>query len=226
MTSVLLIEDHDLLATALRTAIELQPDLHVVGVAATLADGVDLAAGTRPDVVISDRHLPDGHLEAHLAALIAASPGSRVLVMTGWPTEHVLRATLESGAHGVVTKDQPLDQLIDATRLVAAGQVSVPSWLLSLLVGEDRRSTAPAGRLTRREVEVLEMLAAGTGTAEIAGQLNLSINTLRNHLASAMSKLRVNTRIAAITEAVRLGLVVPRLPDVTAARAASGGARW
>jgi DNA-binding NarL/FixJ family response regulator len=226
MTTVLLIEDHDLLATALEAAIGLRHDMTVVGVAATLEAGIEQARATRPDLVISDRHLPDGDLELSFERLISASPSSRVLVMTGWPTEHVLRAALECGAHGVVTKDQPLDELIDAARRVAAGQVSVPSWLLARLLGTERRAGTRAGCLTRREIEVLELLAAGRSTVEVAQQLHVSIHTMRNHLASAMAKLGVSTRMAAITEAVRLGLVVPPLPDTTAARATAGARSW
>ena len=221
---VLIIDDHELLGTALAAALEQQGPMEVTGRATSLAGGVDAAGRLRPDLILTDRRLPDGDADEHLQRLRQASPTSRLLIMTGWLTERSSLAALDAGAHGLISKAKPVEDIIEAVRQVMAGNLVVPSDLASALLQRTYGSSTAAKRsdLSRRELDVLEELAHGHSTAEAAARLCISAHTLRNHLARAMLKLGVHSRVAAVSEAIRLGLVSPHLPvTVAAGRVAS-----
>lgn len=219
---VLVIDDHQLLASALVAAFEQDGRATVVGTCSSLADGVRCTAATAPDVVLTDRRLPDGDVDQHIGQFLAASPRTGVLVMTGWATERSSMAALDAGARGIISKARPVEDIIDAVGRVAAGDLVLPAELASSLLVRDGRSR-PSSRcdLSRRELDVLEALACGESTAEAALRLCISSNTLRNHLARAMLKLGVHSRMSAVAEAVRLGLVAPQLPSSDLAWAGS-----
>lgn len=220
---VLVVDDHSLLATALVAAFEQDGRARVVGTALTIAEAERAARLLAPDVILSDRRLPDGDADQHIDRLTAASPGTHVLLMTGWPTERSSMAALDGGARGVISKARPVQDIVDAVGRVAAGDLVLPVELAKGLLQRDG-STSGASRadLSRRELDVLEALACGESTAEAADRLCISSNTLRNHLARAMLKLGVHNRVAAVSEAIRLGLVAPQLPRLDVADAAAG----
>jgi DNA-binding NarL/FixJ family response regulator len=133
--------------------------------------------------------------------------------MTGWPTERSSLEALDAGVQGIISKAQPVAQILDTISRVVAGDLVVPSALTHLLLARSGRSdTRRSNELSRRELDVLEALACGTSTIEAARRLCISHNTVRNHLARAMLKLGVHDRLAAVAEAIRLGLVAPTLP--------------
>lgn len=210
---VLLIDDHELLSSALAVAFGQDGRLEVVGTASSIAAGLTAAARLRPDVILTDRRLPDGDADQHVAALLEASPDSRILVMTGWPTDRSTLAALEAGVHGIISKAQPVERIIDAVDRVACGELVVPAEVARLLLNRPGgRGTVRPDALSMRELDVLEALARGLSTSSAAAELCMSENTLRNHLAKAMLKLGVHDRLAAVSEAIRLGLVAPALP--------------
>ena len=220
---VLVVDDNALLASALVAAFEQDRRATVVGTAATLAEATRLARALAPDVILTDRRLTDGDADQHVDELRAASPSSQILIMTGWATERSTLAALDAGARGVISKARPVDDIIDAVGRVIAGDLVLPVEIAATLL---QRSGGPKSGaridLSRRELDVLEALACGESTVEAAARLCISSNTLRNHLARAMLKLGVHTRMSAVSEAVRLGLVAPRLPCAASSGGPSG----
>lgn len=205
-TTIVLIEDQQVLAGAIQRSLAGLGDLQVLGVASSLAEGVDLVATATPDVLVSDFRLADGDIPDRLPEVLERSPGTRVLVFTGWPDESSFLEAMAAGAAGFLDKSAPFEDFIDAIRRVAAGEVVVAPRFLPALT---RRATSPkdASALSRRELEVLQLLAEGRSTADVADQLILSVNTVRNHITHLMAKLGVRSRLEAVNVAVRRGLI-------------------
>ncbi|HEX4868289.1 MAG TPA: response regulator transcription factor [Acidimicrobiales bacterium] len=216
---VVVVDDHELLSSALEIALGIGGGFEVVATASTLAAGCAEVARHRPDVILTDRRLPDGDVDQHVRELVEASPTSRILLMTGWATERSSLAALEAGAHGVISKAEPIQRIVEAVGRVAAGELILPAEIAERLLG--RRSTRRRNELSARELDVLEALASGEPSALAAARLCMSQNTLRNHLSRAMLKLGVHDRLSAVTEAMRLGLVAPRTPAASASTEAS-----
>lgn len=210
------VEDHALVGTALCRTLSGVPDVDVVGMATDLRDALELLAGTRPDVALLDLRLGSDLVVDHLRALTEASPATRLLVLTGWPTEHGLDQALAGGAVGLLSKCQPLQELVDAVRHAHAGDLVVCPDLLPALV---RRAVAPdPSPVDDGEVAVLSLLVDACSTREIAEALCISQHTVRHRIASSMAKLGTHNRVEAVGEAVRRGLVLPVEPTLTAGR--------
>lgn len=211
--TVLVIDDHELLSSALRAAFAQDGRSEVIGTAATIEDGLKAVTSMQPDVILTDRRLPDGDMDERVSELREASPNSLIVMMTGWPTQRSCLAALDNGVHGIISKAQPVAQILDTVVRVVAGDLVVPSSLTPVLLARSGRSdTVRRNELSRRELDVLEALACGESTIDAARRLCISNNTVRNHLARAMLKLGVHDRLSAVAEAMRLGLVAPRLP--------------
>jgi DNA-binding NarL/FixJ family response regulator len=205
-TTIALIEDQQVLAGAIQRSLSALPDLALVGVATSLDEGVALVGESTPDVLVSDFRLADGDIPDRLPEILDRSPGTKVLVFTGWPDESSFLEAMGAGATGFLDKAAPFDDFIDAIRRVAAGEVVVAPRFLPALT---RRATSPkdASALSRRELEVLQLLSEGRSTAEVADELILSVNTVRNHITHLMAKLGVRSRLEAVNVAVRKGLI-------------------
>ena len=204
--TVALIEDQQVLSGAIQRSLATLPDVRVVGTATSLAEGVALVEASTPDVLVSDFRLADGDIPDRLAEMQERSPDTRVLVFTGWPDEGSFLESMAAGAVGFLDKAAPFDEFIDAIRRVANGEVVVAPRFLPALT---RRATSQkdATALSRRELEVLQLLAEGRSTAEVAEELILSVNTVRNHITHLMAKLGVRSRLEAVNAAVRRGLI-------------------
>jgi len=205
-TTVALIEDQQVLAGAIQRSLAALPDLRLVGTATSLEDGVALVDRSAPDVLVSDFRLADGDIPDRLREILERSPATKVLVFTGWPDESSFLEAMAAGASGFVDKSAPFEDFIDAIRRVASGEVVVAPRFLPALT---RRATSPkdATALSRRELEVLQLLSEGRSTAEVAEELILSVNTVRNHITHLMAKLGVRSRLEAVNVAVRRGLI-------------------
>lgn len=204
-TTIVVIEDQQVLSGAMRAALDKSDDLRVVGTAASLADGVAQTERHQPTVVVSDFRLGDGDIPDRLPDLLRVSPGSHVLVFTGWADESSLVRAMSAGARGFVEKTTPFEDLLHAIRRVAVGEVVVSPRLLPVLTR--RAAGGDEESLSRRELDVLEGLAAGHSTAEMAESLHLSVNTVRNHLARLFDKLGVHSRLDALRVGVERGLI-------------------
>jgi DNA-binding NarL/FixJ family response regulator len=204
-TTVLIVEDHAMVAAGLAALLGDEPDLRVVGQADSVASAVSMSAALRPDVVMMDFRLPDSSGGSGIAAVLRASPGSTVLAVTASREDEALTAVVDAGAMGFVHKDAGADELVTAIRTVAAGGGHFSRSAVARIVqgrrDDDRRS------LSGREVEVLQALADGASVGQIATTLHLSQHTVRNHIRSAMGKLGVHTSLEAVISAARGGLV-------------------
>lgn len=201
---MVVIEDQGVLAGALRSAIAASTDMRVSGVATTLDEGIELVRRRRPDIVVSDYRLPDGDLPDRMPEMLALDPAPRVLVFTGWSDEASLVRAMDAGASGYVDKAS-FDDFLDALRRVAAGEVAVSPRLVSLLTR--RAIAAPGTVLTARELEVLELLARGASTEQIADALIVAANTVRNYITRTLAKLGAHSRLEAVRIGVEQGLI-------------------
>lgn len=222
VTRVLLADDHTVVRHGLRMVLDAAPDLEVVAEAADGAQAVDLARKHHPDVVVMDVRMPgtDGLTATETICADPALTGTRVLILTTFENdEHVARA-LRAGASGFLGKYVTTDALLDAIRVVAAGESLLSPGATKALIAQflatPRPGTAgpppatPGIRdLTDREREVMTMAADGKSNDEIARELHLSVLTVRTHVQRAMSKLGARDRAQLVVLAYKNGLVQP-----------------
>ncbi|KAF4407723.1 MULTISPECIES: response regulator transcription factor [Streptomyces] len=205
---VLLVEDHDMVAEALRLALDRSPDLEVVGRSGSMAEAFKDAERYEPDVVLLDRRLPDGDGISAIAPLQEALPRARVLVLAGEATASVAARVAEAGGAGLVLKASGLEELEDAVRRVGRGEVVFSRELLGGVLDRLTGRTRGIGAaLTPRERETLHLLGEGLSTAEISKRLGVAVNTTRNHIHRVLEKLGARSQLEAVTIARREGLL-------------------
>ena len=219
MTSVLVVDDQALVRAGFEVLVDSADDLTVVGTAADGAEAVAVAAATRPDVVLMDVRMPvmDG-LEA-TSRILAADPDTKVLMLTTFDLDEYVFGALRAGASGFLLKDTPPADLLAGIRVVAAGDALLSPSITRHLIEEFVRRPPPGrpappslGALTGREVEVLELVAAGLSNAEIAQRLHVSPATAKTHVARLLMKLDARDRAQLIVAAYESGLVTPQRP--------------
>ncbi|MFE7602859.1 response regulator [Streptomyces sp. NPDC057494] len=204
---VLLVDDHQVVRRGLRTFLEVQDDIEVVGEAADGAEGVARAEELRPDVVLMDVKMPgtDG-IEALKLLRELANP-ARVLIVTSFTEQRTVVPALRAGAFGYVYKDVDPDALAGAIRSVHAGHVLLQPEVASALLAQDEsQGTGRGSTLTEREREVLGLIADGRSNREIARALVLSEKTVKTHVSNILMKLDLADRTQAALWAVRHGL--------------------
>ncbi|WP_326577169.1 response regulator transcription factor [Actinacidiphila glaucinigra] len=205
---VLLVDDHQVVRRGLRTFLEVQPDIEVVGEAGDGEEGVDRAGELAPDVILMDVRMPgvDG-IEA-LRRLRDNGSKARVLVVTSFTEQRTVVPALRAGAAGYVYKDVDPDALAGAIRSVHAGHVLLQPEVADALLSQEE-STPGQGRggtLTDREREVLSLIAEGRSNREIARALVLSEKTVKTHVSNILMKLDLSDRTQAALWAVRHGI--------------------
>ena len=205
---VLLVDDHQVVRRGLRTFLEVQGDIEVVGEAGDGAEGVERAQELRPDVILMDVKMPgtDG-IEA-LQLLRDAGNPARVLIVTSFTEQRTVVPALRAGAAGYVYKDVDPVALADAIRSVHAGHVLLQPEVAGALLSQDHGfpGTGRAGTLTDREREVLGLIADGRSNREIARTLVLSEKTVKTHVSNILMKLDLADRTQAALWAVRNGV--------------------
>ena len=202
---VLVVDDHPVVRQGLRTFLDLQDDLTVVGEAADGAAAVTAAGDLRPDVVLLDLKMPGADGVAALQGLRAAGNAARVLVITSFTEPAAVLPAVRAGAAGYVYKDVDPPALAAAIRAVHAGHVLLHPDVARLLADGDRRPAEV--RLTARERDVLAAIARGRANREIARLLGLSEKTVKTHVSAILTKLGVQDRTQAALYAVRTGMV-------------------
>ncbi|MFD3870161.1 response regulator [Streptomyces sp. NPDC058623] len=196
---LLLADDHPVVRAGLRAVLDTEPDFEVVAEAATAERAVELAASEPVDVVLMDLQFGAGmHGSAATAAITARAGAPRVLVLTTYDTDADILAAVEAGAAGYLLKDAPPEELAAAVRTAAAGQSALaPAVALRLM----DRMRMPAEALTKRELEVLQLVADGLSNQQISKRLFLSQATVKSHLVHVYAKLGVDSRTAAVAVA-------------------------
>lgn len=202
--SVVLVDDHTMLRQALRRALEAE-GIDVIGEAADGEEGVRIALALRPDVVLMDVSMPKVDGIDATRQLLAARSEMRVVMLTMHIDREVFDNALKAGAVGYVTKDSSVSEVAEAVRLAANGDRPMSPHLAEALLKEARRETD--GIISTREEEVLQLVADGLGTNEIAERLYISHRTVKNHLASIYDKLDARDRTQAVLMAVKMGIV-------------------
>ena len=206
-TTVIIVEDHVMMAEGLRTAVKQAADIDVVGLAATLSAAVELVAALRPDVVVLDHPLPDGEAPDVIPLLRAAYPDVKVLVISGLADQRSVVQALEGGADGYLLKSEPVEMLTSGIRAIQRGDRALSPSLLTNLITCVARTESPGDRLSRRQEDVLQCLADGMSAEAICAHLRLSHNTVRNHTQRILVSLGAHSKLEAVTIALREGLV-------------------
>jgi DNA-binding NarL/FixJ family response regulator len=212
MTSVLIVDDDDLIRAGLRAILAAEPDLEVAGEAADGADVVQAAIKLRPDVVLMDVRMPrvDG-IQATRLLLDKLDEPPRVLVVTTFENDEYVYEALRAGASGFLLKRSRPAQIVEAVRVVARGDsLLFPAAVRRLAAAYGPTVThINSAKLTEREGEVLRLMAEGLSNAEIAARLVLGLETIKTHVGNVLTKLGVRDRTQAVVLAYRSGFISP-----------------
>ncbi|MFD5495012.1 response regulator [Streptomyces sp. NPDC001812] len=202
---ILIADDHPVVRAGLRAVLETEPGFSIVGAAATAEEAVTLAAAGGADVVLMDLQFGAGMNGTQATAAITARPGApRVLIVTTYDTDADTLPAIEAGATGYLLKDAPPEELAAAVRTAAAGRTTLAPTVADRLMN---RLRTPHAALTRRETEVLSLVAEGLSNQAIGARLNLTQATVKSHLAHVYAKLDVDSRTAAVAAALALGVI-------------------
>lgn len=212
MIRVLLVDDHTLVRDGLRRGLSGEDDLEVIGEASNGEEAVSAVARVQPDVVLMDVSMPvcDG-VEA-TKRLRRTNPELPVVMLTMHGDSPTLTSAIRAGASGYLLKDARIEEVAEAIRTAARGDTALTPELATSMLEEFRRLSRgdqrmPGPILTKREEEVLQHIADGLSTQEVAERLYISIKTVKNHLASIYGKLDANDRTQAVVQAVKLGII-------------------
>lgn len=200
--SVLIAEDHLIARVGVKTIINMQPDMTVVGEAANGAQALDLHRRHRPDITLMDMRMPGMSGLDAIIAIRAEEPDARIIALSTYGGDEDIRRALQAGVRSYLTKDVLHDELIRAIHAVQAGDTYLPASVTAVL----EASSLPAG-LSSREMDVLSLIVKGHGNKQIAHELNIAEHTVKNHVKSILSKLYVDDRTQAATAAIQRGII-------------------
>jgi len=212
---VLVVDDQPLVRSGFRMVIEERADLELVGEAADGVQALELARELKPDVILMDVRMPNLDGVEATRRLVEEGTQARILVLTTFDLDEYVYAAIRAGASGFLLKDVEPADLVDAIRVVAAGNSLFGPAATERLVARFAQQPAPGAarsldELTDREKEILTLLATGLSNAELAERLFLSETTVKTHVSSILRKLRVRDRVQAVIAAYDAGLVSPR----------------
>lgn len=199
---VMLVDDHEVVRQGIRTLLESEADMTVVGEAATVRDAVAGAAALRPDVIVMDVHLKDGSGVEATRQIRSHRPEARVVMLTSFADEQALFASILAGAAGYVLKEIRSGDLVRAVRAVAAGQGLLDPAMTQSVLERLRRSRETLkddllAKLTPHEERILKLITEGHTNREIGVELKLAEKTIKNYVSSILSKLGVTRRAEA-----------------------------
>src|SRR3954453_8365642 len=206
---VIIVDDQELFRRGLTMLMDAEPGLDVVGEAGDGQTGIELSSRVAPDVVLLDVRMPKiSGIEA-CVAIKEAVPAAKILMLTVSDEESDLYEAVKSGANGYLLKDSSIEEVAQAVRVVADGQSLISPSMAVKLIDEFKQMSRPerdhpAGlRLTDRELEVLRLVAKGMNNREIAKELFISENTVKNHVRNILEKLQLHSRMEAVMYAVK-----------------------
>jgi two-component system NarL family response regulator len=213
----LIVDDHALFRRGLEMVLAAEDDIELVGEASDGAEAVQKAGESLPDVVLMDIRMPKSSGIEACRAMKEVAPSSKIVMLTISDEEEDLFEAIRAGASGYLLKDIPLDEVADVVRAVHGGQSLInPSMAAKLLTEfaalnkrdqEERAEQVPAPKLTDREMQVLKLVAKGMNNRDIAKELFISENTVKNHVRNILEKLQIHSRMEAVMIAVREKLI-------------------
>ncbi|SES41953.1 MULTISPECIES: response regulator [Lentzea] len=216
MIRVVVVDDQEMVREGFSALLDAQDDIEVVGAAGNGVQGVALARTVRPDVVLMDIRMPEMDGLTATRLLLDGTDGPKVLVLTTFDLDDYVYEALQAGASGFLLKHAPARELLNAVRVVAAGEALLAPSITKRLIEDfvrSRRSErvrpAQLGVLTERETEILVLIAQGMSNAEIAAHLVLAEQTVKTHVSRVLMKLGLRDRAQAVIAAYESGLVVP-----------------
>lgn len=212
---LLIIDDHPMFRDGLKTIVRLNPAYEIAGEAGTCAEGLALARSIRPDLVIVDISLPDGNGIELARDILAQVPLAKVVMLSMHSKVDFIATAFQAGVSAYLAKESSREQLLQALDAVMAGRQyldgslspRVVTELLSRPSEETRMADASYGKLSRREQQVLRLLAEGLAPAVIAERLFISRKTVENHRTNILTKLGIKSPVALVRYAARLGLI-------------------
>ncbi|GLY77244.1 response regulator [Actinoallomurus iriomotensis] len=205
MIRILLVDDHPVVREGLRGMLAAEDDLEVVAEAGGAAEAVAAVRAHEPDVVLMDLRMPGGDGVEATSRVLVQRPGTRVVVLTTYETDADILRAVEAGAAGYLLKDASRTELAQAIRAAMRGETVLAPSVAAKLVS---RMRSPV-ELSRREIEVLRLVARGRTNAEIGRELLISEATVKTHLLRTFGKLEVSDRTAAVTAALARGILPP-----------------
>jgi DNA-binding NarL/FixJ family response regulator len=209
--NILIVDDHTLFRTGIRKMLEAEPDMHVVGEAATGREALEQARQLMPDVILMDVKMPDMDGIEATRRLCREMPHVGVIFCTMFEDDEFVFAGLQAGGRGYILKDADPETMLRAIRAVAHGESLLGSTIAQKVMRQfsalPDKQTALVDDLTPRELEVLTLIAEGLPNKEIAQELTISEKTVKNHINNIFSKLHVYDRSQAMLYAIRQGLV-------------------
>jgi len=211
MIRVLLADDHAMFRQGLKSLLESEPDIRVIGEASSGRDAVRYAADTKPDVIVMDIQMPELDGVKATQSILEINPTANVIILTMYRQDSYVFEAVKAGARGYLLKDVDATVLIDAIRRVTEGETLLdPEMAQNVLedfrVKKESLPDEKRGDLTEREAAILRLLAQGSSNQEIALKLNISEKTVRNRLSEIFAKLQLNNRTQAALYAIREGL--------------------
>ena len=206
---VLVVDDQELFRRGLTMLLSVEDGIEVVGEAGDGVEGTELASSTAPDVVLLDVRMPKRSGIEACRAIKEAVPSAKIIMLTVSDEEADLYEAVKSGAAGYLLKDSSIDEVAQAVRVVADGQSLISPSMAVKLIDEFKQMSKPESkhmpglRLTERELEVLRLVATGKNNREIAKDLFISENTVKNHVRNILEKLQLHSRMEAVMYAVK-----------------------
>lgn len=210
---VVVVDDQELFRRGLTMLLGIEQGIEVVGEASNGAEGVALVISSAPDVVLLDVRMPKQSGIEACVAIKEAVPTAKIIMLTMSDEEADLYEAVKSGASGYLLKDSSIEEVAQGIRVVADGQSLISPSMAAKLIDEFKtmskpeRSAGPALKLTERELEVLRLVARGLSNRDVASQLAISENTVKNHVRNILEKLQLHSRMEAVMYAVRAKLV-------------------
>ncbi|GAC1510140.1 MAG: response regulator transcription factor [Candidatus Dormibacteraceae bacterium] len=213
-SQVLIVQDHPLLASAMARLLDSQEDLSVCGIARRGDEAARLAAQAQPSVVLMDFLLPDSSGPVAAAKIRSAVPDAAIVFHSAEESETALLDAIDAGAAAYLTKSATADQIVEAVRMAAVGEVLIPAALFAKAIARRRkvatdrqaREKLLAG-FTPRELDVLRQLAQGQNTSTMSTHLGIAPHTVEWHVSHVIEKLGVHSKLQAVIAAARLGLI-------------------
>jgi two-component system NarL family response regulator len=199
---VLIVDDHPVVRLGLRTMLDSEESITVIGMAGTAREAITEVLRLRPDVVLMDLRMPEMEGTEAIAELRQVQPDVRILVLTNYESDEYISRALQAGALGYLLKSTPQEEIVEAVEMVYENKRCIPPRIAQRLFETFGREA-----LSRRELEVLTLVVKGLTNKEIAQRLFISDKTARNHVASCLEKLGANDRTEAATTAIARGLI-------------------